>query len=191
LKKVKIALIDHNDSFTYNVVEVLRTLGNNKVSVIKYANLIIEDLLFFDKIIFSPGPCLPTDYPKTFEVIRKYYKTKSILGICLGHQVICSFFGAELYNFKEVIHGVNKKILINDNSNLFKDISKETEVGLYHSWAVSKNNFPKELQILANSEEDVIMSVKHQKYNIYGIQFHPESFLTTKGEQMLKNFIEL
>jgi para-aminobenzoate synthetase component 2 len=134
---------------------------------------------------------LPTDYPKTFEVIRKYYKTKSILGICLGHQAICSFFGAKLYNFKEVIHGVNKKILINDNSNLFKDISKETEVGLYHSWAVSKNNFPKELQILANSEEDVIMSVKHQKYNIYGIQFHPESFLTTKGEQMLKNFIEL
>ncbi len=191
MKKVKIALIDHNDSFTYNVVEVLRTLGNNKVSVIKYANLIIEDLLFFDKIILSPGPCLPADYPKTFEVIRKYYKTKSILGICLGHQAICSFFGAELYNFKEVIHGVNKKILINDNSNLFKDISKETEVGLYHSWAVSKNNFPKELQILANSEEDVIMSVKHQKYNIYGIQFHPESFLTTKGEQMLKNFIEL
>ena len=188
-KKPKLVLIDHNDSFTFNVVELLRKIGDNTTTVINYDDLVVTELSEFDKIILSPGPCLPQDYPKTFEVIKQYYKEKPILGICLGHQAICSFFGAELYNFKEVIHGVNKEINILNNSILFKDVPNKTEVGLYHSWAVK--DLPKELTILAITDNDVIMSVKHVNYPIYGIQFHPESFLTTHGELMLKNFIDL
>ena len=190
-KKVTIALIDHNDSFTYNVVDVLRKIDNLSLKVIPYTSLVVSELDKFDKIILSPGPSLPQDYPKTLQVIHQYHKTKAILGICLGHQAICSFFGAALYNFKEVVHGVNKAITIFDNSNLFKEIPSPTQVGLYHSWAVNKGDFPNELQITSKSEDSIIMSVKHKKYAVYGMQFHPESFLTTNGERMLKNFIEL
>ncbi len=188
---MKIALIDHNDSFTFNIVEVFRKFDNVIVDVISYSNLKIEDLISYDKFILSPGPCLPQDYPKTFDLIKNYYKSKHILGICLGHQAICSFFGAELYNFKEVVHGVAKEISINNFDNLFKGIANNTKVGLYHSWAVDNKSIPNDIEVLAVSEDDIIMSVKHIKYHIYGIQFHPESFLTIEGEKILKNFIEL
>jgi len=187
----KIALIDHNDSFTYNVLELLRKIGSNSTTVINYNDLIVSNLSVFDKIILSPGPCLPQDYPKTFEVIEQFYKTKSILGICLGHQAICSFFGAKLYNFKDVVHGVDTGITIKEFSPLFNNVPSKTKVGLYHSWAVDKVNFPDSLKVIAKSDDEVIMSVQHKKLPIYGIQFHPESFLTTHGELMLKNFINL
>ena len=188
---IKIALIDHHDSFTFNVIELLRKIGGNTTRVINYDDLVVTELHEFDKIILSPGPCLPENYPKTFQVIKQFYKTKSFLGICLGHQAICSFFGAELYNFTEVIHGVNKEITILDKSLLFKGIPNKMEVGLYHSWAVKQANFPDVLQITSKSINSVIMSVKHKEFAVYGIQFHPESFLTQHGEKMLKNFVRL
>ena len=187
---INIALINHNDSFTFNVVEVLRKIGLSKLTVINYGDLNLIELQKFDKIILSPGPCLPQDYPKTFEIIKTFYKTKHILGICLGHQAICSFFGAELYNINDVVHGVDKEIIIN-NSLLFKGIPKKTTVGLYHSWAISNTNFTDDFTVLARTNDEMIMSVKHKKYNVFGIQFHPESFLTIHGEQMLENFIKL
>jgi len=186
---IKIALIDHNDSFTFNILELLRKIGGNNTTVISYNNLIVSELSKFDKIILSPGPCLPQDYPKTFEVIEQFYKTKPILGICLGHQAICSFFGAKLYNFKDVVHGVDTDITIKESNFIFKNVPSKTEVGLYHSWAVK--NAPNSLKILAITEGEVIMSIKHIDYPVYGIQFHPESFLTTHGELILKNFINL
>jgi len=188
-KNQRLLLIDYNDSFTFNVVELLRKIGNNITTVINYEDLVVTELSEFDKIILSPGPCLPQDYPKTFEVIKQYYKQKPILGICLGHQAICSFFGAELYNFKEVIHGVNQKIILTEKNSLFKGVPNKTEVGLYHSWAVK--NAPNSLKILAVTEGEVIMSIKHIDYPVYGIQFHPESFLTTHGELIIENFFKL
>lgn len=188
---IKIVLIDHNDSFTFNIVELLRKINLAEVEVINYNALVVDNLVGYDKIILSPGPCLPQDYPKTFQVVKKYYKTKSILGICLGHQAICSFFGAELYNINDVDHGVDKEITITNKPVLFKYIPNKTKVGLYHSWAVSDSDFPNKLNVLARTNNKMIMSVKHVNYNVFGIQFHPESFLTIHGEQMLKNFIDL
>lgn len=188
---IQVVLIDHNDSFTYNVVEALRKINNNELTVILYKDLVVSELQKFDKIILSPGPCVPTDYPKTFDVIRSYYKTKSILGICLGHQSICSFFGAELYQLNDVIHGIDKTITIKSHTSIFKNIKTTTSVGLYHSWTVRAANLPLKLRALAFSDDNLLMSVEHLKYQVYGIQFHPESFLTIDGEKMLKNFIEL
>ncbi len=188
-KNQKLILIDHNDSFTFNVVELLRKVGNNTTTVVNYNDLVVAELTKFDKIILSPGPCLPENYPKTFQVIKQFYKKKPFLGICLGQQAIASYFGAELYNFKKVVHGVDKKIEIIEHAILFNNIPNKTKVGLYHSWAVK--NVPKTLKILATTTNDVIMSIKHVDFPVYGIQFHPESFLTTHGELMLRNFVNL
>ena len=190
MNTTKIVLIDHKDSFTYNIIEVLRKIGSNTTTVISYTDLVVNDLITYDKIILSPGPCLPKNYPKTLLLLEKYYKTKPILGICLGHQAICSFFGAELYNLEKVVHGINRKIQILKKSILYKNIGKETEVGLYHSWAVNNHNFPTELSVTSFTDDKIIMSVEHITYPIYGIQFHPESFLTTHGEKILRNFIQ-
>ncbi len=188
---IKIVLIDHNDSFTFNVVELLRKIGHNIIKVISYDNLVIAELEKFDKIILSPGPSLPLDYPKTLQVIEKFYKTKPILGICLGHQAICSFFGAELFCINNVVHGENKRICIHNKYDIFNNISEFTEVGLYHSWAVNQMNFPNQLEIIAESNDKIIMSVKHKNYAVYGFQFHPESFLTVEGFKMLENFVKI
>jgi anthranilate synthase/aminodeoxychorismate synthase-like glutamine amidotransferase len=188
---LKIVLIDHKDSFTFNIVEVLRQFNNHKLSVIDYSSISLKMVEEFDKIILSPGPGLPNDYKTTFEIIKKFYKTKPILGICLGHQAIGSYFGAELQNMKHVKHGVNQQIEINSKSKLFKSIPKKITVGLYHSWVVSRKHFPKELQITSVSNDNKIMSMEHENYPLYGIQFHPESFLTEYGATILTNFIEL
>lgn len=188
---MKIILIDHNDSFTYNIVEVLRHIKNCEVQVVKYDKITIELINRFDKIIFSPGPGLPTDYIKTNKIIDTFFRKKPILGICLGQQIICSYFGANLYNMETIIHGVKKEIHIATKSKLFKNVPAKTEVGLYHSWAVSSTKFPKNLLITSTGTDGTIMSVEHEKYPLYGIQFHPESFLTEYGIQILKNFIEL
>ncbi len=191
-KKVKktILLIDHNDSFTFNIVEVFRGL-NQKIEVVKYTDLTIEKVRNFDKIIFSPGPMLPKDYPKTFEVLKQFYKTKQILGICLGHQLIAEFFEAVLKNLQQVKHGVEQTITIQEKSKLFKNINTSINVGLYHSWVVDAENFPSEIKITSRSTDNLIMSLEHREYPIFGIQFHPESFLTKEGKQLFQNFIDL
>ncbi len=186
---LKIALIDHNDSFTFNIVEVLRHFKKCEVFVINYCEVTIELVEKYDKIILSPGPGLPKDYTKTMQVIANFFKQKPILGICLGQQMLGAYFGATIYNIKEVIHGVQKEIHITEKSKLFVDIPKKTKVGLYHSWAVNTINFPKELQITSQTKDGIIMSVEHRKLPLYGMQFHPESFLTVDGVQMIKNFI--
>jgi len=186
----KIILIDHNDSFTYNIAEVFRNLKYN-LSVLNYSELSIKKVTGFDKIILSPGPMLPKNYPKTLKLIQTFYKTKSILGICLGHQAICTFFNAELKNLKQVRHGVAQKIRFLNTSRLFKNIPISINVGLYHSWIVNSKNLPKELIVTSKTNDGIIMSAQHRKYPLYGIQFHPESFLTKHGKQILKNFIDL
>ena len=188
---MNVLLLDHNDSFTFNIVEVFRHFENCSITVINYNDIDLNQVHVFDKIILSPGPCLPENYPKTTQLIKQFYKTKSILGICLGHQAICSYFGSDLYTMDKVIHGIKKEITNTQKSQLFKDIPKKTDVGLYHSWAVKSTNLSSELKITATTKDNMIMAIEHEKYHVYGIQFHPESFLTTHGTQLLKNFIEL
>jgi len=185
-----ILLIDHNDSFTFNIVEVFRNL-KQKIEVVNYVDITTEKVANFDKIIFSPGPMLPKDYPKTFEILKQFYKTKQILGICLGHQIIAEFFKSQLKNLKQVKHGVEQRIEILEKSSLFKDINSPTNVGLYHSWVVDAENFSSEIKITSRSTDNLIMSLEHKIHPIYGVQFHPESFLTKEGKQLLQNFIDL
>ncbi|MEE9350161.1 MAG: aminodeoxychorismate/anthranilate synthase component II [Flavobacteriaceae bacterium] len=188
---MKLLLIDHNDSFTYNIVEVLRHFTNCEITVTTYNNIDLNSIKNFDKIILSPGPGQPKDYPNTLKIIRDFYKTKPLLGICLGHQAICVEFGSDLYNMNDVTHGIDKEIKITDSSKLFNAIPENTTVGLYHSWAVDSKKLSTKISITATTKDNTIMSVSHKDYPLFGIQFHPESFLTTDGIKMLENFINL
>jgi anthranilate synthase component 2 len=186
----KILLIDNHDSFTYNLAGLLR--NNRKISF----NIVTAEMLpqvsvpGYDGIIFSPGPGLPEEHPVMFEILEHYSQTKSILGICLGLQAIAVHFGGELFNFDKVVHGQVKKIrIINPEPKLFKAFPAEFEAGLYHSWAVSKDNFPDCLDIIAISKDNVIMAITHKTFDVCGVQFHPESIMTPLGQNIVDNWI--
>ncbi|MCH3923309.1 MAG: aminodeoxychorismate/anthranilate synthase component II [Bacteroidales bacterium] len=181
-----ILVIDNNDSFTYNIVELLRNITKENVSVIRINELDINCINKYEHIILSPGPGVPNDYPLMFEILERYDDTKSILGICLGHQTICQYYGGELANMKKVLHGVKSKIECDNNSLLFNGI-KSMEVGRYHSWYVK--SLPKNLIATAFDEHGILMGVEHKNKKVYGIQFHPESYITQKGGLILHNFI--
>lgn len=187
---MNILIIDNNDSFTYNILELLRKNIAAIIDVIKYNEIEISQISDFDKIIISPGPGLPDDFPTLQKIIDEYKSSKSILGICLGHQSICSFFGANLVNLPLVCHGQSHNIQVNTTAKIYQKLPHSFNVGLYHSWAIDKSNFPEDLQITGLSEAKIIMSVAHKKYDIHGIQYHPESFISEYGAEILKNFIE-
>jgi anthranilate synthase/aminodeoxychorismate synthase-like glutamine amidotransferase len=148
----------------------------------------IDEVAQYNSIIFSPGPGLPSETHAIFPVLERYATSKKILGVCLGMQGIASFFGAELYNQREVKHGVSEKVIITNDSLLLKDVPAVFDVGLYHSWAVKLNErLP--LTEIAHSEHGVTMALKHQTLPIYGVQFHPESILTPEGKKIVSNFI--
>lgn len=186
---MKILLIDHNDSFTYNILELLRKFKKVSVKIVSYSDLDSNKLPDFDKIILSPGPALPSDYPKSKALIKKFYLDKPIFGICLGHQIINDFFGNELFNLNEVKHGVIEEIIVNNQSVLYQQSEPNIQVGLYHSWAVKKDNFNNKLKITATNKNGIIMSVQHQKLPIFGVQYHVESFLTPQGKTIMENFL--
>ena len=189
MKNKKILLLDNNDSFTWIIVDYIRSLKNTDLKVIKTNAVNVNEIKYFDKIIISPGPGLPDDFPAIFDVLEKYHTTKSILGICLGHQAICKFFAAKLINIFPVVHGQAHQIKIIKQSPLFTNLPDSFKVGLYHSWAVDFNDFPDELQITAVSENNIIMSIVSRKFPVFGIQFHPESYITEYGFNILKNFV--
>jgi len=187
---MKIAVIDNYDSFTYNLVHYLEDLGA-EVIVLRNDEFDLEELESFQKILLSPGPGIPDEAGLLKEVIKHFAKTKSILGICLGQQAIGEVFGGSLTNLEKVYHGVATKVKIEvEDESLFKDIPKEFEVGRYHSWVVSNEDFPEDLEITSKDENGEIMSLRHRKYNLKGVQFHPESVLTPHGKTILKNWLE-
>lgn len=188
---MKIALIDNNDSFTFNIVEMLRKFFDCKTLVFNSESIKVDQLKNFDKIILSPGPGLPEEFPVLIEILRTYYKEKSILGVCLGHEAIGQFFGASLKQLETVVHGQPKQIKILNKSALFKNIPANFNVGLYHSWILDKEDFPDDLQITAVSEDGYIMSIQHKKYKLFGVQFHPESIITEYGNELFRNFINV
>ncbi|HFS67015.1 MAG TPA: anthranilate synthase component II [Flavobacteriia bacterium] len=186
---MKILLVDHNDSFTYNILELIRKFKSVTVDVEPYNKLDLKKVAKYDKIILSPGPQLPKDYPKSKALIQKYYQQKPILGICLGHQILSEFFGWNLYNLKVVKHGVKEEIIINNQTLLYHHLPPKINVGLYHSWAVKEHKKNQNLQITATNKNGVIMSVQHKKLPIFGVQYHLESFLTESGKNMMENFL--
>ena len=186
---MRILLIDNNDSFTYNILELLRTNGFSKTDVLNSKSIQLEEISEYDKIIISPGPGLPSSFPILYNIIDKYKAEKSILGICLGHQAICSYFKAELVKMPVVCHGQAHKMDVLKNTKLYLGLPDTFYVGLYHSWAVGETGFPSDLEITGISDTQTIMSVMHNKYDLHGIQFHPESFISEYGAEILKNFL--
>lgn len=187
---MKILILDNYDSFTYNLVQYIQELIGQKVDVFRNDAISLKAVGAYDKIILSPGPGLPKDAGIMPALIKKYAPTKHILGVCLGHQAIGEAFGGTLHNIEKVYHGVATPIKIVDaNAILFRGIRTKITVGRYHSWIVESHNFPSELQITAVDDYGTIMAMRHRKYNVHGVQFHPESILTPFGKAILRNFL--
>lgn len=187
---MKVVVIDNYDSFTYNLVHLLKDLGAD-VTVFRNDQFRLEQLESFDKIVLSPGPGIPSEAGLLLDVIREYATRKPILGVCLGHQAIGESFGARLENLDDVFHGVATDATIFSDSTLFKGLPRRITVGRYHSWVVSKEGLPESLEVLAESDEGQIMALRHRELPVYGIQFHPESVLTPSGKEIVENFLKL
>lgn len=188
---MKTALIDNNDSFTYNIVELIRQIPGCSLTVLSSPMTDVSELEKYDKLILSPGPGLPDEFPVLQKILDSFYSTKPILGICLGHEAIAQYFGAELMQLSSVIHGQPKEIHVIEKSILFRNIPAKFTAGLYHSWVIDKRNIPSELEITGLSEEGNIMSFQHSEFNLFGIQFHPESIITEYGKELMENFLNI
>jgi len=186
----KILLFDNYDSFTYNLLHVVKSLGYNNIDVVRNDQIPLDEVDQYDKILLSPGPGIPCEAGILLPLIKKYAPTKSILGVCLGHQAIGETFGAKLINLDNVYHGVQTPIIIEKEDLLFKGLSQTFVAGRYHSWAIDTEGFPEELEITAKDESGQIMALRHKTYDVRGIQFHPESVLTPQGSTIIKNWLE-
>ncbi|MFA7040847.1 MAG: aminodeoxychorismate/anthranilate synthase component II [Proteiniphilum sp.] len=186
----KILIFDNYDSFTYNLLHTVQSLGHTDVDVIRNDRMTLEEVERYDKIILSPGPGLPEEAGLLLPLIERYAATKCILGVCLGHQAIGQLFGAKLENIPHVFHGVQTPAQIVAEDYLFAGLPEEMEVGRYHSWIVSSENFPSELQITALDKEGTIMALRHRTLDLHGVQFHPESILTPQGTAIIRNFLD-
>ncbi len=184
----KILVIDNYDSFTYNLVHYLEDL-DCEVVVKRNDQLTLEEVDAFDKIVLSPGPGIPDEAGLLKEIIAEYAPTKSIFGVCLGQQAIAEVFGGSLINLDEVYHGIATKIKVVKDDILFDGMSKEIEVGRYHSWVVDPN-IPEILEVTSVDENGQIMSLRHKNYDVCAVQFHPESVLTPQGKQILINWLK-
>jgi anthranilate synthase component 2 len=186
----KILIFDNYDSFTYNLLHAVKSLGYSDVDVIRNDRIDLASVEQYDKIILSPGPGLPEEAGMLIPLIRQYATTKSILGVCLGHQAIGEVFGAKLENIPFVFHGVQTPARIIAADYLFTGLPEEILVGRYHSWIVSRENFPSELEITAVDNAGDIMALKHRRLDVHGVQFHPESILTPEGITIIEQFLK-
>jgi anthranilate synthase component 2 len=187
---LSILIIDNNDSFTYNLVQLIEECGCCDYTVVKNNVLDIDSVTAYSKILISPGPGIPKETSGIFEVLEKFHKTKSILGVCLGHQAIAEYFGATLINLPKPFHGIKSEIEVcDDDCILFSALPKSFDGGRYHSWAVSEKDFPDDLKITAVSTDGIIMGLSHKVYDVHGIQFHPESIMTPFGMKIIENWI--
>ena len=186
---MKIAVIDNYDSFTYNLVHLVRSL-NVEVDVVRNDKFKIEDLSCYDKILLSPGPGIPSEAGLLLDVIKAYAGKKPLLGVCLGHQAIAEVFGGSLRNLQNVYHGVATPCRVVADDILFNGLPKEFEVGRYHSWVVDRSTLPSCLEVTSESPDGEIMSLRHRELDVRGVQFHPESVLTPVGKQIISNWID-
>jgi anthranilate synthase component 2 len=186
---MKILVFDNYDSFTYNLVHLVEKILHEKVDVHRNDQIPMEKVKEYDKIILSPGPGIPVEAGLLLPLIKEYASSKSILGVCLGHQAIGEAFGGKLVNLSTVYHGVATSCELQATSSLFKGLPKMIEVGRYHSWIVSDDEFPMDLEVTARDENKYIMGLRHKKFDVQGVQFHPESVLTPMGEKIMRNWL--
>ena len=186
----RVLIIDNYDSFTFNLVHYLEDL-NADVTVFRNDEFELDELKPFDKIILSPGPGIPDEAGLLKDVIRTFSSTKSILGICLGHQAIAEVFNSKLINLKSTLHGVLSKVKTLDKTEqLFNELPIEFNIGHYHSWIIDPKTISADLIITSIDEDGNIMSIKHKEFDVRGVQFHPESIMTDHGKKLLQNWFE-
>ena len=189
---MKILVLDNYDSFTYNLVYLLRELGySNDLVVIRNDKMTVDEVDEYDKILLSPGPGIPAEAGIMKEVIERYAPTKSILGVCLGHQGIAEVFGAELFNMTEVLHGAESTVTVTDKEEgLFNGLPESFTTGLYHSWAVKNETINGMLKVTALNDRNLVMGIRHLEYDVRGLQFHPESIMTGHGKTIIENWLK-
>jgi len=186
-----ILLLDNYDSFTWNLHHYMEQLSNEKVIVKRNDEIQLSDVAAFKGIVLSPGPGLPVDAGIMPDIIRTYGSEIPILGICLGHQAIGEAYGAKLRNLEVVLHGVQREVVIEQaDDRILRGINEKFNSGHYHSWVISDDNFPDELQVTARDGDGVIMAVSHKKFPVSGVQFHPESVMTDSGMKIIENWLQ-
>lgn len=186
---MKILILDNYDSFTYNLVYIVRELGF-KPDIFRNDKIALEKVNHYDKILLSPGPGIPSEAGIMPQLIGEFAASKSIFGVCLGHQSIGESFGGTLINLSEVYHGVATEVTVLDSTEvLFKNLPTIFKAGRYHSWAIANSNLPPDLETTAIDAEGAIMAIRHRKYDVRGVQFHPESVMTEHGKKMLSNWL--
>lgn len=186
---MKILVLDNYDSFTYNLVHIIRALGY-AMDIYRNDKIALEEVKKYDKILLSPGPGIPDEAGIMKKVIHEYGPSKSILGICLGHQGIGEVYGARLFNIPKVLHGVTSTVEVKDEAEyLFRDVSAHFQGTHYHSWAVVPETINSDLKVTAVNNEGMVMGLRHIRYDVKGLQFHPESIMTPEGPKMIKNWL--
>ena len=188
---MKILVFDNYDSFTYNLVHLVEKIIHGKVDVYRNDQIALDKVAAYDKIILSPGPGIPGEAGLLLPLISTYAASKPILGVCLGHQAIGEAFGGKLHNLSTVFHGVATPVtVLNEEAPLFKGLGPQIIVGRYHSWVIADEDFPAELEVTARDENGYIMALQHTRYDLQGVQFHPESVLTPGGEMIMRNWLK-
>lgn len=187
-----ILVIDNYDSFTYNLVYYIEKITGEKTDVYRNDEITIDEVDRYKKILLSPGPGIPNEAGICLDLVRRYAPTKSIIGICLGHQAIAEAFGGRLLNLSQVHHGVKSQVtILNNREPLFSGIPAILEAGRYHSWVVERDSLPSCFTITCEDKEGIVMGISHKQYDLRGLQFHPESVLTEYGMDIMRNWIEM
>ena len=187
---MNILVLDNYDSFVYNLVYILKELGTN-VEVYRNDKISVEAAGKYDKILLSPGPGIPSEAGIMMDLLEAYKTTKPIFGVCLGHQAIGEAFGASIHNMGEVLHGVTTPCIVKDKEEvLFQGLPSEFQVCRYHSWTVLPETMPSDLKVTAVDQDGYVMAEAHSKYDVRGVQFHPEAYLTEHGVQMVENWVK-
>ncbi len=187
---MKILVLDNYDSFTYNLVQYIERVVRKPIDVRRNDQISLDEISSYDKILISPGPGIPNEAGITLDLIREYGATKSILGVCLGHQAIAEAFGGSIRNLSTVYHGVMGQMKQTKAGDyLFEGVPTEFDAGRYHSWVVEADTFPSQLEVTVENDEGYIMALRHKEYDVRGVQFHPESVLTEYGGKMILNWV--
>ena len=189
---MKILVLDNYDSFTYNLIHYLKELTQSPIDVFRNDKISLEAVGQYDKILLSPGPGIPSEAGIMPALIKHYGASKSILGVCLGHQAICEAYNGEIYNLDRVYHGIETDILIADAAEpLFAGIASPFKAGRYHSWNAKAETLPACLKVTATDSNGLVMAVSHKEHKVRGVQFHPESVLTPQGKLMIANWLKM
>jgi anthranilate synthase/aminodeoxychorismate synthase-like glutamine amidotransferase len=190
-RHIHLLLVDNEDSYTWNLVRLFEEL--DAIVTVKHPSAIdISALATYDGMVISPGPGLPDEIPGLMKIVANACGKIPVLGVCLGHQAIAMHFGAKLFRMKNIIHGRKAEInMLNIENGLFAGLPENIHAGLYHSWAIEPESLPASLLVTATSEVGIIMAFRHSQLPVFGVQFHPESYMTSIGTKIAENWISL